>query len=143
MAAGLSLSLSLGRLRRKLGAFMKRYVDETQLPADYIVETGTASGWTYEKWLSGKYVCRTVKTETLSHYTTVGSFYGYVSSLIAYPISFPEIPIVHYNCKIGNGFAIPGGDVTVNKNSCRCYSLSTASGEVSCYWEIEVTGRWK
>ena len=113
------------------------------LPADYICEVGTASGWNYEKWLSGKYVCRRVYQETLTHYTTVGSFYGYVTSAIPYPITFPDIPLLYYNCKVINGFAIPAGDVTIGTKSCRCYALSTASGQGETYWEIEVIGKWK
>lgn len=126
---------------------MKKYIDENQLEntilADYIIETGTASGWEYEKWREGKYVCRRVFTETLEHYTTVGNFYGYVSSLIPYPITFIEIPILRYNAKVGNGFAIPAGDVVINKSHCRCYALSTAKDSQPCYFEIEVVGRWK
>lgn len=121
----------------------KEYVDKTQLPADYIIETGTSGIWSYEKWLSGKYVCRTIKTEECTHYTTVNGFYGFFSSNIAYPITFPTSPVVIFNAKIGNGFAIPAGDVAMNQNYCRCYGLSTASGTVYCSWEIEVTGQWK
>ena len=130
---------------------MKKYVDEVQLeeqlsqqlPSDYIIETGTAAGWDYEKWLSGKYVCRRVYNETLTHYTVVGALYGFVSNPIAYPLTFPSIPILRYNAKVGNGFAIPAGDVQVGTSNCRCYALSTASGEQPCYWEIEVIGKWK
>jgi len=111
--------------------------------ADYIIECGTAGGWNYEKWNSGKYVCTRVYKETLTHYTTVGGFYGYVTSQIQYPIAFPELPVFYYNAKVANGFAIPAGDVVVGLSSCRCYALSTASGEAACTFEIHVEGRWK
>ena len=94
---------------------MRKYVDETAMPADYIIESGTASGWDYEKWLKGKYICRKVHHETLTNYTVVGPFYGFVSSIIAYPITFIDTPILQYNAKVGNGFAIPGGDVQIQK----------------------------
>ena len=105
--------------------------------SDYIIESGTSGNWTYEKWYSGKYVCRGVFKETLTHYTVVGPFYGFVSSLISYPITFPTTPVLYYNAKVGNGFAIPGGDVTVGTSTCRCYALSTAKDECPCTWEYK------
>lgn len=90
---------------------IKEYVDKTQMPVDYIIETGTVDGWDYEKWLGGKYVCRKIYRETLTYYTVVGPFYGYVTSIIKYPITFTELPIVRYNARVSSGFAIPGGDV--------------------------------
>lgn len=123
---------------------MKKYIDESQMPADYIIESGTAKGWDYEKWLSGKYVCRRVYTETLTHYTVVQPFYGYVTSTIPYPITFAELPIARYNARVASGFAVPGGDVAGNNSSLRCYSLSTYSQpDAACVFEIEVVGKWK
>ena len=123
---------------------MKKYVDEEMLPADYIIEFGTISGWDYEKWLSGKYVCRKVYNEVLNYYTTVSPFYGYVTSIIYYPITFKEKPILKYNTKVASGFAIPGGDVAGTTTYCRCYSLSTYSqSNADCVFEIEVIGKWK
>lgn len=123
---------------------MKEYVDKTMMPVDYIIETGTSKDWDYEKWLSGKYVCRKVHKENLDYYTLTNGFYGYHSSSIAYPITFSETPVMMYNCKVGSGFAIPGGDVQTGLSSCMCYALSTYSqANAPCAWEIEVTGKWK
>jgi len=111
--------------------------------ADYVIEAGTTNGWKWEKWNSGKYICWGIFTETQTHYTTVAGFYGYYSSQFNYPIVFPEPPIIHFNCKIGNGFAAPAGDVMRSSSVARCYALSTANGSVYCVWELYVVGRWK
>lgn len=115
----------------------------TSLGADYILESGALKGWRYEKWNSGKYICWGTFQDTRTHYTTVNGFYGYYSSDFPYPITFPEPPIIHFNCKVGNGFAAPAGDVLRSSSLARCYALSTASGEVSCAWEMYVVGKWK
>lgn len=115
----------------------------TSLGADYILESGTSNGWRYEKWNSGKYICWGTFSDTRSSYTTVNGFYGYYSSDFRYPITFPEPPIIHFNCKIGSGFGAPAGDVLRSSSVARCYALGTASGEVACVWEIYVVGRWK
>ena len=123
---------------------MKKYVDEEMLPTDYIIEQGVSGIWNYEKWLSGKYVCRAVVKENLDYYTITNGFYGYHSSKINYPIAFSDTPIMRYNAKVGSGFAIPGGDVQTGLSSCMCYALSTYSqASAPCVWEIEVIGRWK
>lgn len=111
--------------------------------ADYIIEIGETNGWKWEKWNSGKFICWGTFNDTRTHYTTVNGFYGYYSSDFEYPITFPEAPIVHFNCKVGSGFAAPAGDVARSTVQARCYALSTASGEVTCYWELYVVGRWK
>lgn len=125
------------------GVVLKNMITELDEIADYIIECGTASGWNYEKWNSGKYILTRVYKETLTHYTTVGGFYGFVSSEIYYPITFNELPVFYYNAKVANGFAIPAGDVQTKTTSCRCYALSTASGECACTFEIRVEGKWR
>lgn len=110
---------------------------------DYVVECGTTNGWKWEKWYSGKYICWGIFTDERTHYTTVNGFYGYYSSDFLYPITFPEPPIIHFNCKVGSGFAAPAGDVARSSSTARCYALSTASGTVACVWEMYVVGRWK
>lgn len=115
----------------------------TSLGADYILEAGTKNGWKWEKWNSGKYICYGIFTDTCSHYTIVTPFYGYYSTNFPYPITFPEPPIVLFNCKIGNGFGMPAGDVMRSSSAVRCYALSTARDIVTCVWEIYVVGRWK
>lgn len=123
---------------------MKKYVDENMMPVDYIVEQGILDGWNYEKWFSGKYTCTKIYIETLNYYTTVGPFYGYVTSLIDFPITFIEAPLVFYNARVSSGFAIPGGDVHKTISNFRCYSLSTYSkAGAQCIFEIEVIGKWK
>ena len=115
----------------------------TSLGADYVVERGVTNGWNWEKWDSGKYICWGIFQDTRAHYTLVNGFYGYYSSDFKYPITFPEPPIIHFNCKVGSGFAAPAGDVARSSSTARCYALSTASGEVACVWEMYVVGRWK
>lgn len=110
---------------------------------DYILETGVINGWTWEKWNSGKYMCFGVFEETQKHYTTISPFYGYQSNDIPYPIEFVEVPVFHFNCKIGNGFAFPAGDVHPSTTSAHCYALATRSNEQECVWEISAVGRWK
>ena len=122
----------------------KRYVDETQLPADYIIESGEINGWRYQKWLNGRYDCQKIYSENLDYYTITNGFYGYHSSRINYPIQFIEVPTVLYNAKVASGFAIPGGDVQSNSSYCMLYALSTYSQpNAACIWEIYVVGRWK
>lgn len=111
--------------------------------ADYVIEAGITNGWKWEKWNSGKYICWGLFRDTRTHYTTINGFYGYYSSDFKYPITFPEAPIVHFNCKVGSGFAVPAGDVAMSTIQARCYALSTASGQVACSWELYVVGRWK
>ena len=111
--------------------------------ADYIIERGTTNGWDWEKWNSGKYTCNAIFTDTCTHYTIVTPFYGFYSTNFPYPITFPTAPIVLFNCKIGNGFGMPAGDVMRSTTACRCYALSTAKDTVTCVWEIYVIGRWK
>lgn len=123
---------------------MKKYVDQTQLPADYIIERGITDGWEWEKWLSGKYVCYKIYSEILNYYTQVPPFYGYVTSIIKYPIVFVEQPIVRYNARVASGFAIPGGDVAGTQSYFRGYALSTyTQPDANCTFEIEVIGKWK
>ena len=111
--------------------------------ADYVIEAGVTGGWNWEKWNSGKYICWGTFRDTRTHYTMVNGFYGYYSSDFKYPITFPTAPIIHFNCKVGSGFAAPAGDVAMSTVQARCYALSTASGEVACAWEMYVVGRWK
>jgi hypothetical protein len=110
---------------------------------DYIIECGSEDGWEWEKWNSGKLVCRGKFTEKITHYTTVNSFYGYHSAEYTYPVAFIDIPMMHYNCRVGTGFSISAGDVSHKKEYAKCYALSNASGEKDCVWIIEATGKWK
>ena len=117
--------------------------EQIPIGTDYILETGTTNGWKWEKWNSGKYICYGIFTDTCTHYTIVTPFYGFYSTNFPYPITFPEAPIVLFNCKIGNGFGMPAGDVMRSTTAARCYALSTAKDTVTCVWEMYVVGRWK
>lgn len=110
--------------------------------ADYIIEVGTTNGWTWEKWNSGKYVCRGIFYESRTNYITINNFYGYHSNDFPYPFEFINTPTVIFNCRLGTGFSIPAGDVQQSKTHARCYGLGTDSGTVDCVWEIVAIGKW-
>ena len=118
---------------------------------DNLVAEGTANGWFYRKWSSGRAEC----WKTLSHSTALstswGSLYsGTATSRQDYPFTFVEKPIemVTLQAESYQGILFPEksllGVNTVSQtacyNICRPSSLSTVS---VFYLNFNVVGKWK
>ena len=110
---------------------------------DFVTEQGVTGVWTWRKWHSGAAECWMRDTRELTHYTTVGNLYGYVSDPYDYPVSFTEVPTVVASARVGNGFALCSGDFRQQTDHFTFYILSTASGTQTCTLSCCVRGRWK
>lgn len=114
-----------------------------QTGGDVVVEVGTSGIWTWRKWASGIAECWGTHAVTVTHYITIGTFYGYYTDVTFPSGLFNASPIAHFSGQIGSGFMLSGTTGLYSKNDCRLYALSTSSGTNSSYWYVTVKGRWK
>ena len=111
---------------------------------DYIVEQGTSGIWTYRKWSSGIAECWGAYSETLTHYYSANGLQGYSTSSISYPTSlFIESPRITADGVIGSGFYLGTLVGYEDLTKFHLVVMSSSSGSVSCYFNINAKGKWK
>ena len=133
-----SMSSSVSNVTNNVVNIESRLAEEK----DYILDQGIKKGWSYRQWYSGLYECWINKSETINHYTTYDSFYGYQLP-IEFPITLAEKPRVFFNSTINTGLCVPGGCVDLTTSSANLRALSSVSGSVATEWDIYVMGKWK
>lgn len=113
--------------------------------ADYVVEYGVNGVWTYEKWNSGKAVCRCSDTKSVACTTTYGNLYG-GSTAISLPsdlfVSVDNIKVVTGG-STGSGYAFFGRYASVTTSEFSALFFSTASASKSISFSAEIVGTWK
>lgn len=93
------------------------------------VEYGTANGWDYVVYADKTIEATRTISQTLSYYSTVGGFYGYYIADIALPLTMANTSYyVGATWKIGNGFSISAGLLSVTTTQFNAYALATAHG---------------
>ena len=112
---------------------------------DYIVDIGTTSVWRWEKWASGKAVCRAEKSGYFEHYSdSVGGMYGYAFGEMDYPFEFSSIPHVEVSARIGSGVSFGCNMANYNTSDVRMranpYAVSTQWGPAYCYFTVRAEG---
>ena len=111
--------------------------------ADYVIEQGTDGIWTYRKWNSGVSECWGANTYSLTHYATVGTFYGYYTS-VTFPTGlFIARPTFLYNTTVSNNFAWAGPVLGLTETGSNVYAIATSSGTQSVSFDMRAKGRWK
>ena len=126
---------------------LKPIAQKVGLIADYVIETGTDSFWEYEKWASGKVICRGTTSITVTTWTAWGSLYEGTPCLgqTAFPIGlFIEAP--HFKVTLtGTVGMFPETYLTLTKDKTpMIYPVrptSTSSSPVN--YHMEAIGRWK
>jgi hypothetical protein len=117
---------------------------------DYIVEQGTANGWTYRKWNSGIGECWKGVTLTTAATTQWGGLYkGTFTARQNYPFVFMQRPIENVSLQCANygAFVLPAdnNDGLNGTYASAMYTIarpaSTTSG--TYYLSYYVIGKWK
>lgn len=112
-------------------------------PADYIIEYGELNGWYYEKWNSGKYVCKTIRTVSVSLSQQIGSVYVLTNGIgIATPITLTKV--ISFNLVAG-GDGFLGGVRHIWATGGAIYGTPyyEGAGQYTFGVSAEVTGMWK
>lgn len=111
--------------------------------AAVVVASGTDGIWNYRKWSDGTSECWGIWAGDLTHYATVGSFYGF-STTVYFPSGlFNARPTVCYNSQVANGFSLTGATLSVTASSMGLYALGQVGNTQTCTFDIQVKGRWK
>lgn len=115
--------------------------------ADYVVESGKSSIWTYRKWNSGIAECWGIYSAsgvnlTASHYS---GFYYSASILVSLPFTFAAAPVGIYSggCTDYITFVTPTGQPTTTQ--ARFWIACLDAGAKSCSVSVGmmIRGRWK
>ena len=101
--------------------------------------------WRWEKWASGKAVCRAAMSGDFSHYSdSVGGMYGYAFGEMYYPFEFSDIPHVDVSVRIGSGVSFGCNMANYNNSDVRMranpYAVSTQWGPAYCYFTVRAEG---
>jgi len=108
---------------------------------DYVTEQGTSNGWNYKKYHNGSIEAWSIRTTTLTSYTTVGNFAGYSWTDIPTPFTMGGTNYtIEAEWKIGSGFSVSGGVGSKTKAKFQLFGLGSASGSQSCTVCIHLFG---
>lgn len=111
------------------------------LIADYVVERGTGSGWTWEKWTSGKAEAWYQNTSNIN-FNLAATFGYYTSWVISFPSGlFTTVPIVIGN--LHNNYAGFISCSSWDTTSLTAYLICETKATVTTTLSIRATGTWK
>lgn len=129
-----------------IGSSLDEFITKRTMPFHGIKEysVGNNNGWSWIKYINGFAECWGNKIQsTLTNYSQVGSFYGYMQTF-NWPFTWYEIPQIIYSMQVGSGFAMPGAAVMgVTVAQGRAYCLATASGSQTVTSNVYAWGKWK
>jgi hypothetical protein len=119
--------------------------------ADYIQETGTSGIWTYEKWASGKAVCRGVHNLSIAagSFSTIGNIYSVGGYTVNFPSGFfTSAPLIFMNigvCSLSSVVIWLGHRYSPTATEARIQLFRASQLNSDCTLGINVSavGRWK
>ena len=116
--------------------------------ADYVVEQGTKSLWTYRKWNSGIAECWCADNDKLTYEGVMLGGYIYYTSYYSYPFNSISAPNVSYNATFTPSWRvaiIADADTTGTSGFGRVRILSDNGHleDESVLVRIHAIGRWK
>ncbi len=125
-------------------SYSVKYSASVQPMTDFVVEQGTADGWTYRKWNSGIAECWGNVQQTIS---TKGNsdgsyFYAYIDPVATYPIFFSDVPIVNISI-VGRGLATATIGTRLRKSIGVYIQTAYAVTDELYYLQMHCKGRWK
>ena len=114
---------------------------------DYVIDEGTASGWTYRKWKNGDYECwyRETKSNVAITSASGSGYYAKVTDGLSFPITFVgSYPVVQWTvqCADGYGWIAPAYNYTYSYSG-GAYIYSFTSVTKSFTFDIYAKGKWK
>lgn len=119
----------------------------TEPEVDYVIESGTTNGWTYQKWKSGiaKCWCNHSFTTTVQEHlelfcrsTSIGS--------INYPLKFVYVPTETATIQNSGGQVLLANSSANNTETSGSYSIISLAGEISnadYRISLQVEGFWR
>lgn len=117
---------------------------------DYIVEQGTANGWTYRKWNSGKGECWKTLTHTTAINTAWGNLYcGTATARQSYPFVFTAKPVETATLQSASNAAMlmaESGSNGVNgayASACYNFVRPNSASSATFYLSLYAFGNWK
>lgn len=118
------------------------------LIADYVVEQGASGKWTYEKWASGKAVCRCRASGTIECTAQWGALYTTGNNTVSetYPTNFfIDVPNIQYSFETtGYNYWAIAGTSGGTKDHTPVLQLARPTASTIIYMaNWEATGRWK
>lgn len=120
-------------------------------PADYVVEWGQTDGWYWEKWASGKAVCRKRIAHKITAWGAWGGIYeGTSIPSQTYPFEFAELPAFGVRLANNSGSQWIAGfstdpltaTTTTSPKACPLRGSAGVTGE-TFYVVLEAEGFWK
>lgn len=135
------------RMISRKGSKTWEFGDWERFSADYIVEQGTSGIWTYEKWNSGKAVCRGTIQGATGTFTSHG-IGVYYSKAISTRLPNNLFSTVSYAIPTmisgGGGLLLPRtAGVSVSVVQVDFVRFYGGSDSLNIQYAIEVKGRWK
>ena len=129
--------------------YLQHYSTEPE--ADYIIETGTNSGWLYRKWKSGIATCSKIHSITTSVQTAIdeSNLYQNTSDIgaISYPFTFKSVPTETATIQSPSGMVWLAAAKSVNTTSKSAkYNIISAdklASSTTYKISIHVEGFWK
>lgn len=117
-----------------------------QVVNDFIVDSGTYNGWSYEKYQSGVMKQWTIITPTFTSWSTWGNDYWYTSSVASYKFAYPFVSQPCINAtNWSTSWAIPFIQ-NATYSGFDIYGVRPSAGHTSAnayYYSIMAIGRWK
>ena len=92
------------------------------------IKYGKSNGWDYVVYSDKTIEATNVISSSMSYYTTLGGFYGYYQTVNT-PFTMADTSYyIGATWRIGNGFGIPAGCLSVQTTQFNAYALGTAHG---------------
>lgn len=131
-----------------LQEILKRILYKFNLIADYVIEYGTDGIWEYEKWASGKAVCRGITSTSVTKWTAWGNLYEgnpYLGQTLFPTGLFIEAPLFKVAVTSNQGLSAMETYLAITKDKTPAiYPLRPAGGQSApAYYHMEATGKWK
>ena len=112
------------------------------LVKDYVIETGSNANGRYEKWFSGKLVCRGVFTATNGTTQAQGGIFRSESTQTqSYAMNFTEAPEVELKSQSYSAFDAMINSIAYNSFSFRLLHYANQTVDTPVLYVAE--GRWK
>lgn len=129
-----------------VGQIYLQQIDDPEV--DYVIESGTKDGWTYQKWKSGIAKCwcnhsfRTTVKELLELFYRSATTGG-----IAYPFTFEYVPTETATIQGSGGQVLLANSSANTKATSGAYAIISLAGEISDVADyrisIQVEGFWR